>query len=65
MTTNTQGDLIHGYAGLKDKMGFSKWTAIRMIKVGKFPKPIQLSPRRIGWREIVIDEWLNAGGITK
>jgi len=57
--------LIHGYAGLKEKLGFSKWTAIRLMKSGKFPKPIMVSLRRIGWRESVINEWLDKGGINQ
>ena len=30
----------------------------RKVKAGEFPKPIELSDRRIGWREDEVDEWL-------
>jgi Prophage CP4-57 regulatory protein (AlpA) len=30
----------------------------RKVKAGEFPKPIELSDRRIAWREDEIDEWL-------
>ena len=32
----------------------------RLIRDGKFPKPIRLGPRRRAWPEIEIDNWLKA-----
>lgn len=36
---------------------FSHSTLWRQIKRGKFPKPVQISPGRVGWRESAIAEW--------
>lgn len=33
-------------------------TLWRMVKAGKFPRPLRLTPRCIGWRESVVDEWI-------
>jgi prophage regulatory protein len=30
------------------------------IAAGTFPKPIQLGPRAVGWRQSDIDAWLNS-----
>jgi prophage regulatory protein len=35
----------------------SKCTIYRLIKAGLFPKPIKLSPGRVAWRKIDIEEW--------
>ena len=35
----------------------SKCTIYRLIKAGKFPKPIKISPRRVAWRESDLHEW--------
>jgi predicted DNA-binding transcriptional regulator AlpA len=32
----------------------------RLVKAGKFPAPIQLSPSRVAWVSAGIDEWLEA-----
>jgi len=32
----------------------------RMVKAGKFPRPIPLSESRIAWDEAEIDAWLKA-----
>jgi prophage regulatory protein len=48
----------------------SKSTIYKMVKDGKFPKPVQLSERATGWRVSDVDAWLNnlaptvtAGGV--
>lgn len=60
-----KSDIVIGYKGLYNKIGLSKWTAIRLIKSGQLPAPINISTKRIGWRETVLDEWLNNGGVKK
>lgn len=42
------------------KTGLSRATIDRMVARGDFPRPMQLSPRRVGWLEKVIDDWLAA-----
>lgn len=32
----------------------------RMYRAGLFPRPIQLSPNRIGWSEAAVRAWINA-----
>ena len=37
----------------------SKATIYRQIKQGKFPAPIQLTDRSVGWLMSEIEEWIN------
>ncbi len=32
----------------------------RMVREGRFPRPIALSPHRIAWKESDIDDWLKS-----
>lgn len=41
----------------------SKSTIYRLARVGKFPQPINLSPRRVGWRSADIDAYLAKAGV--
>jgi len=41
-----------------EKTGLSRSTIYSLLAAGKFPKKIQLTPRRIGFRESDIDAWL-------
>ena len=38
--------------------GLSSATIYRMVARGEFPRPVQLSPGRTGWRTDEIEEWL-------
>lgn len=38
-------------------VSLSETTMEQMIREGKFPKPRQLSPKRVGWRVTELDEW--------
>ena len=40
--------------------GLSRVTIWRMEQKGMFPQIIALSPRRVGWREDEISEWLES-----
>ncbi|WP_322082887.1 AlpA family phage regulatory protein [Burkholderia sp. BCC1972] len=42
------------------KVGLGQSTIYRMMAAGTFPKPFELMPKRSGWFEDVIDEWLAA-----
>lgn len=35
----------------------SRTTLWRVMKIGRFPKPIRISPGRVGWRESSIASW--------
>ena len=63
--TNQSSPLIVGFKELTSKIGLSRWTVIRLLADGKFPKPIKLSSMRRGWRESVIDAWLDNGGVKE
>ena len=40
--------------------GFSVPTLDRLVRDGKFPRPIKISDRRVGWYDSVPGEWLRA-----
>lgn len=37
--------------------GLPQSTLYEKIAAGEFPKPVPLTPRRVGWLEDEIDEW--------
>jgi prophage regulatory protein len=43
-----------------DLTGLSRVTVWRMEQKNMFPQRIALSPRRVGWREDEINEWLES-----
>lgn len=40
------------------KVNLSRTTIWRMVKRGEFPKPIRLSPGRVGWSANTVEQWL-------
>lgn len=40
------------------RTGFSRATIYAFIAQGRFPSPIRLGPRAIGWLESEIDTWM-------
>ncbi|MES0074688.1 AlpA family transcriptional regulator [Mesorhizobium sp. M0058] len=46
--------------GVLDRTGLSRRTLYQEISDGRFPKPIQLTARRVGWPEADIEAWLQA-----
>jgi predicted DNA-binding transcriptional regulator AlpA len=40
--------------------GLSKSTRARLIKAGKYPKPVRLSARNVGFRLCEVEEWINS-----
>ena len=43
---------------IRDRTGLSRTTRWRLIRDGKFPKPVKLTEHAIGWRESAIEAWL-------
>ena len=43
---------------LSRHLGISKATIYRLLNRRRFPKPIKLGPRAVGWRVADIDEWI-------
>lgn len=41
-----------------EKTGLPRATIYREMAEGRFPKPVKLSKRAVGWREHVIDAWI-------
>ena len=41
-----------------DRTGISRRTLYTEISEGRFPKPIQLTSRRVGWPEDDVEAWL-------
>ena len=39
-------------------IGVSISTLWRMVRAGRFPSPMQLSPNRVGWCSTVVKRWL-------
>jgi prophage regulatory protein len=42
------------------KCGLSKTALYSKIQQGKFPKPVKLGPKSVGWLEHELDSWLAA-----
>lgn len=38
----------------------SATTIYELIRAGKFPKPVQLGPRAVGWRESEVLGWMKS-----
>lgn len=49
---------IHRLHVVEDRVGLKKTTIYARIAEGKFPKPILLSKRSVGWLEADITNWL-------
>jgi len=43
---------------LPKKVGLSRSSIYRLVRLGQFPTPIKLSERSSGWFESEIDQWL-------
>lgn len=44
---------------VKARTGLSRSTIYSMITEGRFPAPVHLAARAVGWLESEIDEWLS------
>jgi prophage regulatory protein len=47
-------------AAVKNATGLGRTTIYNKIKEGKFPKPVQLGPKSVGWPENEIHAWQTA-----
>ncbi len=41
-----------------DRTSLSRTTLWRMVRRGEFPKPVQVSPGRIAWPEVAVNNWI-------
>lgn len=60
MWSTKLSDTIHPIASTTKITGLSKRTIYREMKEGRFPRPVQLSIRRVGWRESELNAWVEA-----
>lgn len=51
---------IQPIAEVIERLDTSKTTLWRMIQRGEFPKPLQISRGRVGWRQEDVTAWLEA-----
>jgi prophage regulatory protein len=40
------------------KIGLERSAIYQRVKLGTFPKPIQLGPKSVGWVEAEVDAWI-------
>ncbi|MER2625292.1 MAG: AlpA family phage regulatory protein [Accumulibacter sp.] len=52
--------LVLKVSDLVAMLGLSRTTLYRLIAAKAFPKPVNLSPRRVGWLAATVDDWLTA-----
>ena len=45
---------------LTRRLGLSRATIFRKVKAGRFPAPIKISQRAIGWRIDDVEAWIAA-----
>ena len=43
-----------------ERCGYSKPSIYRLVKEGKFPRPVKLGARAVAWPEHVIQDWLDS-----
>lgn len=60
----TQRDRILSPPEVVARVGLSRRTVSRLVLQGKFPRPLQISDNRIGWRSSVIGKWILSLGET-
>ena len=53
------GDHIVTPAEVAAALDLNRTTIWRMVRDGRFPRPITLTPQRIGWRWPTIETWLS------
>lgn len=43
---------------VESRTGLSRSTLYKLIQEGKFPKPVSLGARSVGWNSLHIDQWV-------
>lgn len=46
------------------RIGLGQSSLARLVREGKFPKPIALGPRAVGWVEDQVDAWIESRQIA-
>ena len=50
--------LVVRMSRLVEMIGLSRSTVWKLLSEGKFPNPIRLGPRSIGWRIKDVEDWI-------
>lgn len=50
---------IHPIGEASKIVSLSRRTIYREMNEGRFPRPVQLSARRVGWRDTDLQAWLD------
>lgn len=58
MNANVKYDRILKLQEVIDIVGIKKVTIYNMMKIGKFPKQVKLTPTSVGWKLSDIQGWL-------
>ena len=45
---------------VQEMTGLARSTVYALVKAGRFPKPLRLGPRAVGWRLADVLEWMEA-----
>jgi len=53
-------DRLLPLAVVADRTSLSKATLYRMIAAGQFPRPLQVGPNSVRWRESDLKSWMEA-----
>lgn len=56
----TEDRLVYRLPELMKAVGLGKTTIYRKMKAGTFPKPVQLTEDRVGWRSSDVRAWLDS-----
>jgi len=52
--------MLYALSAVVKEVTLSKCTIYRLIKAGKFPEPIRLSPGRVAWQKSDIDNFISS-----
>ena len=60
MTEVDCGPRMLRVAEVVSRTGLSRTSLWRRLRAGDFPRPIQLGPNSVGWRDSEIEAWLES-----
>lgn len=43
-----------------ERVPFRRTTLYQEVRAGRFPQPLKLTPKAIGWLEVEVDAWIAA-----
>ena len=53
-------DVILRRPAVEARVGLSRSSIYAMMAENRFPKPLRIGRRAVGWRQSVIDDWITA-----